>query len=275
MEWADPVGGCEDLGLDGIEVATEGVAEFREAAAEVLGIGIGDDGGGVIDVGENVGDSAEAVIPGVSLGEAGPCSSPQLLVNLGDDLVEDKGGEGRGEGAPLGKALLLVDCCPLAMFVQVLAFIGVFVQEVEEGEQAGELVSDDVATSLPGHRVEHVLDVQGEEEACGEEAWVEVLGGGGVVNGGILRVDMFVDQCLLCRVDDKVFAATDANCPIVGQEVLGKSMLVKLAEVGCGDASECSPNPDRAELGGVILILVEGEEVGGAELLAERWWDAS
>jgi hypothetical protein len=159
-----------------------------------------------------------------------------------EDFIKDQRGEERAEGASLGESFPLEEGVPLALVADVPASIVGAVNEVEEGEQGGKVEADGVATSVTGACIEHIDDVQGNEDS-------RLLMG--VCN---IPTDEEVEE-----VGDGVNATVNGYAKLTGRvEAGGKAGTVVCHNNRPRYAPPCGANADGTEFCRVRRVLVEG-----------------
>ena len=127
------------------------------------------------------------------------CSCTEGAVDGSKDLDKDECREKATEWAALGKTLLLEEGVVSALRCFVPNGVVVVVKVVKKGEEGGEVwvLCKLVSCGVSGDRVEHVLDVEEEESACG----VCVMG----------QVFFNLEQCC---VDRKVNTALEVDAEL-------------------------------------------------------------
>ena len=166
-----------------------------------------------------------------------------------EDLVKDKATKEGAKGAALGKAFMLGEVGPGAVRRDEPAGVGGVVDQVEEGEDLGEVGAEHGAAGVTGAGVEHVDDVKGEEDA-------------GLVSGvREVTIDKEVEE-----VGDGVKAAIDADAKLAGREEEGSKVRAEVREKdGGGEATPGGADPKGTEFEGVGRVFMEGKEVVGME----------
>ena len=127
----------------------------------------------------------------------------EFIEEGGEDLVEDKAAKEGAEGAALGKAFVLEDVGPGVVGRDEPAGVGGVVDEVKEGNNLGEVSVEHGTAGVTGAGVEHVDDVDSQEDA-------------GLM--GEVR-EVAIDEKV--EVGDSVEAAIDADAKLAGREEEG------------------------------------------------------
>ena len=129
----------------------------------------------------------------------------EFIKEGGEDLVEDKAAKEGAEGAALGEAFILGEVGPGAVGRDEPAGVGGVVDQVEEGNDLGEVSAEHGAAGVMGAGVEHVDDVDSHQEDAGLMGRV-----------GEVAVDEKVEE-----VGDSVEATINANAKLAGREEEG------------------------------------------------------
>ena len=159
----------------------------------------------------------------------------------------------------MGEAFMLREVGPGAVRGDVSAGVGGVVDEVEEGDNLGEVGAEHRATGVMGAGVEHVDDVKGQEDTG--------------LMGGVreVAVDEKVEE-----VSDGVQAAVDADAKLASGEEEGSEVRAEMGqEDGGGEAMPGCADAEGVEFEGVVGVFVESEEVVGAEEGSSRFGDGT
>ena len=166
----------ENLGLGWIENNAKGLAKCFEALKEELDVQEGQPGYSVIQVASSGGKRASTIITLVALAAAGTGSGQEVCLKGFEEEVKAESREDGAQGTALGKAFLLDKEVHIAITVIEVALVGRAIQEVKEGEERLEsrVASQEISDSSTGAGIEHVGDVQEEEDAVGVSRSVKV-----------------------------------------------------------------------------------------------------
>ena len=214
------------MGFGEVEGDAMGLAEGGKAFKEEREVDKGEGGGDVVDVRHGGSEGAKAVV--TRGGEEASVGSAFEFVEEGrEDLVENKATKEGAKGAALGKAFMLGEVGPGAVRRDEPAGVGGVVDQVEEGEDLGEVGAEHGAAGVTGAGVEHVDDVEGEEDA-------------GLVSGvREVTIDKEVEE-----VGDGVKAAIDADAKLAGREEEGSKVRAEVREKdGGGEATPGGADP--------------------------------
>ena len=131
-------GGGEEFGFREVKSDAMGAAKDSKAVKKEREVGKREGSSDVINVGHGGSERAKAIISRGSE-EAGVGTAFELIEEGGEDLVEDKAAKEGAEGATLSKAFRLGEVGPCAVRADEPAGVGGVVNEVEEGEDLGEV----------------------------------------------------------------------------------------------------------------------------------------
>lgn len=248
-EWRGAGSGGKDLCLVDANNDAMWGAQFHETAEVEVRIFKSNWGVTVVEVGRGRGLGTVVIV--AHLAESFACAGTlgELLVERFENFGEDEGGEEGAEWAALGKPFWLLEVVPLAGMINVPAGVGVGVEEVKEREEPGEEAGESVATGFAGTGIEHVDDIQGNEDS-GLGGWVGDVAGDKEAG----------------KVGNGVDTARDADSELAEGEEVSSCLMVN---VGCNDgAQEATPAGANAEWAFTVEVLdifIKGQEVGAAE----------
>ena len=172
----------------------------------------------VINVGHGGGKGALAIITGVASGKASLGALLQEGVEMVFNNVEGEGAGNGSKSAALSMTFFLTEVGNGACGCEVVAFVGLAVKEIVEGEESLDVrvVLNEVSGGLPGGIVEHVFQVEKKEDPGRV--------GVGLGLGGLLgAVDESADLCAH-SVNHELKAPLEGDAILaVGVENLGKS----------------------------------------------------
>lgn len=141
--------------------------------------------------------------------------------------------------------------------------VGLPVEGVKDQCKLGEVVAEDASASFPGHAIENVDQVKGQDRASG---WVVVQ-----------VVGVAADVFLALQddgVEDEVAPSLDCDAIIDGQEEGSHQVVVGFCGNGCGDSTGALADANGPEEVGVIgEVLVQCAVEDACHGCEDFWWD--